>query len=200
MYFFSLFFPPIVPSFLFWDKEKDYTLLRSELTSAIVAHRVISLYITFWVIRFAQLLQFQHWYIIILWYHCIIIFIEVAHHHCFSFVTTYLLLLIFDPSSLRHFVVDQDFCFCCRSRYLLRKGRFIPFLCCQSFIFTHSFAVFSVLCVDEPASVDAIAHQWSADGGCHLWQSGDAHVPISNEIASGISVYRLCFGNLCPLL
>jgi hypothetical protein len=65
------------------------------------------------------------------------------------------------------------------------------FLLLRLFHFIDSFAVFSVLCADEPASVDAIADQCSADGGCHLWQSGDAHVPISNEIASGISAYRL---------
>ena len=47
-------------------------------------------------------------------------------------MTTYFLLPIL--TSLRHFVAGQDFCFCCRSRYLLRKGQFIPFLCCQSFI------------------------------------------------------------------
>jgi len=47
-------------------------------------------------------------------------------------MTTYFLLLIL--TSLRHFVAGQDFCFCCRSRYLFCQGRFIPFLCCQSFI------------------------------------------------------------------
>ena len=67
-------------------------------------------HITFRLISFAQLLQFKHWYIIILWLNCIILFIEAAHHHCFSFVTTNFLLLIL--TSLLHFVfvADQDIC------------------------------------------------------------------------------------------
>ena len=106
----------------------------------------------------------------------------------------HLLILI----SLRHFVAGPDFCFVadlcnCAANddlflFCVVSLSFYSFLCC---VFSH---------VMNFASVGAIADQWSADGGCHLWQSGDAHVPISNEIASGISAYRLCHLNLCRLL
>ena len=106
----------------------DFTFVNCSLLRDCTIHH----YITFWDICFAQLLQFQHWYIIILWFHYIIIFIEAAHHHCFLFVSTHFLLLILTSlPSLRL----QGFSFCCRSRYLRNKGRFIPWRCCQFFIF-----------------------------------------------------------------
>ena len=106
-----------------WDFEKDSTWLHCVVMtwlSALVDHWVIAHHIAFRETSFSPLFQFQHWYNIILWFHSIIIFIEVSHHHCFSFVTTHFFLLIL--ISLRHFVAGQDFYFCCRSRCLLRKG------------------------------------------------------------------------------
>ncbi len=101
-------------------------------------------HIIFWVISFAKLLHFQHWYIIILWFYCIIhllkqLIITVSHFcqhisSCWSwphFVTSF---------KFSVFVADHDIC-------AAKDG--LPLICCQLFISIRSFAVFSVTCVEE---------------------------------------------------
>ena len=102
-------------------------------------------HITFRLISFAQLLQFQHWYIIILWFHCTIIFIEVAHHHCFSFVTTYFLLLILNLTSSLRVCFRSRFLFLLRIKISVSKG----FVVSLYFVVTPSFHSF-ICCVFSP--------------------------------------------------
>ena len=178
----------IVPHFLFGTTRRISLHYGHNLTFRNGRSFRDCTHITFRLISFAQLLQFKHWYIIILWFHCTIIFIEVAHHHCFSFVTTYFILLIFDlTSSLHIFAADQRFLFSLQIKISCSTGSvFIPLFCRQSF--THSFAVFfSHVC------------WWMCVSWCDCW-SMICWWPISNEIASGISAYRLCLFNLCELL
>ncbi len=82
---------PLFSNMRLWER------LHSMLSWLSSLSRLLSDF-TFWEIPFAQLLQFHHWYIIILWFHCIIIFIEVSHPHCFPYVSTYFVLLLFDLS------------------------------------------------------------------------------------------------------
>ena len=107
---------------------------------------MIALYIIFWEIHFTQLLQFQHWYIIILWFHCIIIFIEVAHRHCFPFVSTYFLLLLLTSHFITSFkisifVADHDSC-------AAKDGLFLYYIDTSSCLLVRLLC-FSVMSADE---------------------------------------------------
>ena len=108
-----------------------------------------------------------YYYIVILLHNT---FIEAAHHHCFSFLPTYFLLLIL--TSLRHFV--QVFCFCCRSRYLRSKGRLTPYMLSAFHFYSFVCCVFSHVCRRRNPS-PAPRHRF---GGSPTLRLGKAHTQL----------------------
>ena len=103
-------------------------------------------HIIFWVISVAQLLHFQHWYIIILWFYCII-------HLLKQFIIT-VSQFCQDISSCwfwTHFVsLRSRFLFLLQITISAQQRMVHSFICCQVFIFTRSFALFSVMCAEAP--------------------------------------------------
>ncbi len=110
-----------------------------------------------WIVSLSTLI---YYYIVILLHNT---FIESPHHHCFSFLPTYFILLIL--TSLCHFV--QDFYFCCRSRYLRSKGRFFLFMLSASHFFSFACCVFSHVCRRRNSSL-APRHRFGGSPTLHL--------------------------------
>ena len=120
------------PPLLSWDNEEDYTSLRSwvDLRNSRSSSDCSSHHILTDSFRSITLISSLLYYYIVISLHNNIYWCCLSPLFLVSDNIFPLLILI----SLRHFVTGQDFCFCCRSRYLFRKWQFIPFFCWDSFI------------------------------------------------------------------
>ena len=100
----------------------------------------------FWMISFAKLLHFQHWYIIILWFYCIIHLLKhliiTVSHFCQHVSSCWF---------WTHFVSPRSrFLFLLQITISAQQRMVHSFICCQVFIFTRSFALFSGMCAEAP--------------------------------------------------
>jgi hypothetical protein len=100
-------------------------------------------------------------------------FIEAPHHHCFSSLPVYFLLLIL--TSLRHFVLRSRFLFLLQTTISTQQRTAYSFIYFQFFISIRSFAVLSVTYAEEGIRSPAPRYRF---GGSPTLRPGKAHTQL----------------------